>query len=153
MKMPRRRNAAGDSTRARVQGRRGRRPPEVVQEAGGVTGPRRHPESTGRCDVFGNGRQVGIRVRVERRWLLVDPVGGVVIVSCEPKVVEEIGDSLTQRRAAADPVGCLGEGDGAASTRWEEGGERRAVNRFVPAQPDSFRRRRHAPLIVDHNPP
>ena len=136
---------------AYVQGRRGRRPPEVVQEAGGATGPRRHSESMGRCDVFGDGCQVSIGVRVDCRCLLADPVGNVITVACEPEVVEEIGDGLTQRRALADPVGCLGEGDGAASTRREEGGERRAVHRLVPAPPDSFRWRRHAP-IVDHNP-
>ena len=73
--------------------------------------------------MFGHGRQVSIRVRVERGWLLVDPVGGVVLVPGEPKVVEEIGDGCTQRRTVADPAGCLGESDGAASTRREEGGE------------------------------
>ena len=102
--------------------------------------------------MFGDGCQVGVGVRVERRWLLVDPVGSVVTIPCESEVIEEIGHGRTQRRAVADPAACLGEGDGAASARWEEEGERPAVNRIVPAQPDSFRRRRHAP-IVDHNPP
>ena len=77
--------------------------------------------------------QVRVGVRVERRWFLVDPGGGVVIVPCKPEVVEEIGDGLTQRRAVADPASCPRESDGAASTRWEEGGSYRGSQPVVTA--------------------